>query len=204
MGLVSLGLAGCTVFGIRSGTEQPAYRVIATLGDRQQVEIREYGPRLAASVTVPGGEVAARSAGFRRLASYIFGANTGHGEIAMTAPVAQSSAKIAMTAPVAQSGDAAGWTISFYMPAHYTEATLPKPLDPGIRIHEVPATTDAVYRFTGIPGKAAVAQARGVLRGTLEGSGWVAAGPELDWFYDPPWTLPWLRRNEIAVPVARN
>jgi hypothetical protein len=188
------------VVGIRSGTEEPKYRVIDTLG---QVQIRQYAPRLAASVTVGGDEIAARGAGFRRLAGFIFGNNTASSEISMTAPVAQSAAKIAMTAPVAQTPNAAGWTISFYMPAQYTEATLPKPNDPGIKIVQVPAETDAVYRFSGIPGAAASAKARAILLRVLAGSAWQPVGDPFEWFYDPPWTIPWARRNEVAVAVVR-
>jgi hypothetical protein len=190
------------VVGIRSGTEEPKYSVVGHVG---QVEIREYGPRLAASVTVPGDEIAARSAGFRRLAGYIFGGNTAGTSISMTAPVAQSavSEKIAMTAPVAQTATPGGWVISFYMPAKYTLATLPKPRDPGIQIVELPAETDAVYRFSGIPGADAVARARAVLLNQLAGSDWRPVGAPFDWFYDPPWTIPWARRNEVAVPVTR-
>ncbi len=203
-----MALAGCSVFGIRSGTEAPAYKVIANAGP---VQIRQYGPRLAASVTVPGDEVSARSAGFRRLARYIFGANAEATAIPMTAPVVESrsapapaaSAKIAMTAPVAQSQAADGdWTITFYMPQKYSMETLPKPTQPGIQIHQLPGAIDAVYRFSGIPGIAAVDKARGVLLGALAGSEWAITGPPVTWFYDPPWTLPWCRRNEVAVPVA--
>lgn len=39
------------------------------------VEIRHYGPRLAAETTVEASEERARNEGFRRLARYIFGAN---------------------------------------------------------------------------------------------------------------------------------
>ncbi len=196
--LMALALSGCSVVGIRSGTEEPGYQSIARLGP---VEIRQYKPLLAASVMVPGDEISARAAGFRRLAKFIFGANTTASSISMTAPVAQSSASIAMTAPVAQSATSGGWVISFYMPSRYTEATLPKPLDPGIYIHEVPGSTQAVIRFSGIPTAAAVASARATLLRTLTGSAWNPAGPPTDWFYDPPWTLPFLRRNEVAVPV---
>jgi hypothetical protein len=90
----------------------------------------------------------ARYAGFKRLAAYIFGQN-----IAMTAPVAQAQS-IAMTAPVAQESAEGGWTVSFYMPAKYTLATLPKPVDPGVVIHEVPGLTYAVYRAPIGPWKA--------------------------------------------------
>jgi hypothetical protein len=197
--LLAIALTGCSVFGIRSGTPEPAYKIIAKSGP---VEIRQYAPRLAASVTIPGDEIAARSTGFRRLASFIFGGNTSKTSIEMTAPVAQASAKIAMTAPVAQTGGPAGWTITFYMPSNYTEATLPKPNDPGIDIHVVPAATYAVYRFSGIPGKDATAQAMSVLFANLKTGAWAPDGDPVDWFYDPPWTLPFARRNEVAVPVT--
>jgi hypothetical protein len=198
--LTAIALAGCSVVGIRAGTPEPAYKVIGAAG---VVQIREYAPRLAASVTVPGDEVAARSAGFRRLAGFIFGGNVSRTSIEMTAPVAQNAEKIAMTAPVAQSGGAAGWTITFYMPAKYSAATLPKPNDPGIFVHEVPGEIYGVYRYSGLWGKAAVHRAQEVLFANLKGSGWVAVGAPVDWFYDPPWTLPFARRNEVAVVVVR-
>ncbi len=191
----AIALAGCSVVGIRGGTEEPGYRVVASLG---AVQIRQYAPRLAASVTVPGDEISARSAGFRRLARFIFGANTADASIAMTAPVAQ---KIAMTAPVAQTAGPGGWTISFFMPAKYTLATLPKPVDSGIRIYEVPGATYAVVRFSGIPGVAPVAAATAKLFAQLQNSNWVPEGGAENWFYDPPWTLPFARRNEVAVTV---
>jgi hypothetical protein len=197
--LTALALAGCSVIGIRSGTPEPAYKVTGQIGP---VQIRQYAPRLAASVTIPGDEIAARSAGFRRLAGFIFGGNSSKTSIEMTAPVAQDSEKIAMTAPVAQSGGAAGWTITFYMPAPYTAETLPKPNDPDIIIHVVPAITYAVYRFSGIPGRAPVHQAHATLLAAVKNSAFTPTGEIVDWFYDPPWTLPFARRNEAAVPVA--
>jgi hypothetical protein len=194
-----LALAGCSVFGIRSGTPEPRYQLVASVG---QVQIRQYAPLLAASVTVQGDEISARSTGFRRLARYIFGANARGTEISMTAPVAQSSEKIAMTAPVAQVKNSTGsWTVTFYMPVEYTMATLPEPADPGILIHELPAETYAVLRFSGVPGTAPVARAQAALLQALSRSAWAAAGDPVAWFYDPPWTLPWARRNEAAVPV---
>jgi hypothetical protein len=198
---MGLFLAGCSVFGIRSGTPEPAYQVIGQAG---AAEIRVYAPRLAASVTIGGDEIDARAAGFRRLAGFIFGGNTSRAKIEMTAPVAQqsASAKIEMTAPVAQTKSAGGWTITFYMPANYTAATLPKPKDPGIDIHEVPGETVAVLRYSGIPGKTAVAAAHDRLMAALRGSPWHVTGVPVDYFYDPPWTLPWARRNEVSVPVA--
>jgi hypothetical protein len=200
----SLVLGGCTVFGIRSGTPQPAYTVTGHIG---ALELRRYGPRLAADVTVPGSEIDARSAGFRTLAGYIFGANTkqggGSGTIEMTAPVEQARGeKVAMTAPVAQErAGKDGWTVRFFLPAAMTLATAPRPRDPAIHLVEVPPAEMAVLRFSGIPGKEAVATERARLLAAIEASAWKAVGEPVAWFYDPPWTLPWLRRNEVAVPV---
>lgn len=198
--LLALALAGCSVFGIRSGTEEPKYQVTAKTG---AIEIRTYGPRLAASVTVPGDEIAARSTGFGILARYIFGGNKAKASIAMTAPVVQASAKIAMTAPVVQAKDASGaWVIMFYMPSSYTLATLPVPNDPRVMLSEQPAVRQAAYRYAGIPGRNATARAHAALLAGLQSSAWVPQGDVVDWFYDPPWTLPWARRNEAVVQVT--
>ena len=60
------------IFGIRIGTEEPHYLATPVSG---RIEMRRYGPRIAAETTVAADEDRARSIGFRRLASYIFGAN---------------------------------------------------------------------------------------------------------------------------------
>ena len=101
--LGSAALAGCSVFGIRSGYEQPPYEVIADLDGG--LEIRSYGPRLAAETTVRGEDRdRAQSEAFGVLAGFIFGGNRENKEVAMTAPVEveAASAKIAMTVPVNQ------------------------------------------------------------------------------------------------------
>jgi hypothetical protein len=190
------------VVGIRSGTEEPKYALITVTNGLQ---IRQYAPRLAASVTIKGDEITARSQGFRKIAGFIFGANQSKSAIAMTAPVAQqaSSAKIAMTAPVTQTQTSPGsWTVTFFMPAKYTAATLPKPTDPNIEIIEVPAQTYAVYQYSGIPGRDATQAAHTALMSKLQATNYTPEGDIIDWFYDPPWTIPPLRRNEAAIAVT--
>ncbi len=195
--LGSLLLSACSVFGVRGGTEEPRHRVAERLGN---VEIRRYAPRLAAETSVAGDAASARGEGFRRLAGYIFGGNQGRTRIDMTAPVAQSSERIAMTAPVAQAPDAGGWVIRFFLPASLADA--PRPNDDRVRIVPVGAETMAVLRFGGVATDAAIASQRATLLATLAGTQWHPAGDPVTWFYDPPWTLPPLRRNEVAVPVA--
>ena len=190
-------LGACSVVGVRSGTEEPAYE---TLGTEAGIEIRRYAARLAAETTVEAAEMAARSEGFSRLAGYIFGGNAGASRIAMTAPVAQAGTRIAMTAPVAQASGAESQVIRFFLPAALRDPPVPK--DARVRIVEVPGETVAIYRFTGSIAPEAIAAARAHLLATLPATTWVAAGEPVTWFYDPPWTIPALRRNEIAVPVA--
>ena len=198
--LTGASLAACSVIGIRE-TEEPRYRVIDRAG---AFEVREYGPRIAAETSVPGGEMGARSTGFRRLAGYIFGDNRPRAKIAMTAPVAQEKETIAMTAPVVQSGGGAGpWTIRFFMPAKYTMATLPEPTNPAVRLVEVPGETVAVLRYAGSTAPETVAAKQDELMQALRTGAWQPVGAPVTWFYDPPWTLPPFRRTEAVVVVSR-
>jgi effector-binding domain-containing protein len=196
-----------SIVGIRVGTEEPAHTT-ERITDR--VELRHYGPRIAAETTVAADEDAARSEGFRRLAGYIFGRNHREDSIAMTAPVAQTAErsggqKIAMTAPVAQAAEATdvgeGWVIKFFMPSECTMETLPKPDDDRVRLTEIPAETVAALRFSGDRSPAAVANYSSRLLDTLRDNGIETTGDVAAWFYDPPWTLPFRRRNEVVVPV---
>lgn len=179
--------AAGTVVGYRHGTKEPDYSVEKLSRD---VEIRRYGARVAAETTVTAGEEAARNAGFRRLARYIFGGNRVHEKIAMTAPVAQEAA-----------GERR-WVIRFFMPADKTLESLPEPDDGDVRLVAVPPEMVAVHRFTGSRSRRAIAAHTAELMTTLRETGFEAVDTPEAWFYDPPWTVPALRRNEIAVPVA--
>ena len=208
--------------GIRAGTEQPPYEVVGRIGD---AEIRRYAPQIAAETVVEGPVETARNEGFRRVAGYIFGDNTAKASVAMTAPVVQGreaaggSQSIAMTAPVVQAragrsesiamtapvvqqpAGGESWSIQFIMPSKYTMATLPQPNDPRVRLVEIPARTFAVVRFSGLGKADAVARHEKALDAALAGSAWRASGEPVTWYYDPPWTVPFLRRNEVARPV---
>ena len=192
-----------SIVGIRVGTEEPHYiSTPVTAG----VEVRRYGPRIAAETTVSADEDRARNVGFRRLANYIFGANHRDEAISMTAPVAQQSDRrgddIAMTAPVAQTRAADDrWTIRFFMPSKWTMETLPTPDDDKVRLVSVPGESVAVLRFSGDRSPGAVAARTEELVEVLRDSGIEPTGEPVAWFYDPPWTLPFRRRNEIAIPV---
>lgn len=205
--LVAVGAAlmttACSTVGVRSGTEEPAYQSVATVG---AIDIRLYGERIAAQTVVTGNSDTARNQGFRRLAGYIFGGNAQRASIAMTAPVSQAgtggSQTIAMTAPVAQTPSGVDrWTVQFFMPAAYALDELPIPNDPTVELVVVPAETYAVVRFSGVGSVRAVETHKAQLLAGLAGSGWTVRGEPVVWFYDPPWTLPPMRRNEVAVRV---
>ncbi len=192
------------VVGVRVGIEEPGYTVKPLIDG---VEIRRYGPRIAAETTVTATEEAARNAGFRRLAGYIFGGNHQNRRIAMTAPVAEqvdrrTGQRIAMTAPVAQtSRGEEGWLIRFHMPAEWTMDTLPAPDDERIRLVRLPAESVAVLRFSGDRRPGAVAKRTEQLLETLRATGFAPVGEPTTWLYDPPWTIPFRRRNEVAIAI---
>jgi hypothetical protein len=198
-------LAGCSVFGVRSGYEQPPYDVIDQIAGG--VEVRRYGPRLAAETSVAAADAdSGQDAAFRILAAYIFGANRSQDEIAMTAPVEVQarSEKISMTVPVeaAAAGDGR-CVMRFFLPARFSLATAPQPTDPRVRLVAVAAETIAVRRFTGAARAEQVEAERQKLLQALEASSWRPASIPVALFYDPPWTIPLLRRNEVAVAIER-
>lgn len=192
--------AGGSIVGIRGFTEEPAHTTELRVDG---IEIRRYEARIAAVTTVVADEESARRIGFKRLAGYIFGGNHSGGAPAIVQQSRGGSGeKIAMTAPVAQQTNPDGqWVIRFFMPADKARASLPEPDDSAVSLITVPAETVAVRRFTGSTApKAVAAQAAELLR-TLGDQGWKAVDSPAAWFYDPPWTLPFLRRNEVSVAV---
>jgi hypothetical protein len=201
VGLVLTGLG--SVFGVRT-EEQPRYELLVK--DRDY-EIRAYAPYMVATTAMTGSRSEGSNEAFRVLAGYIFGKNQRQESMSMTAPVVSKPASeaIEMTAPVVLTPGEQGWSMSFVLPAKYTRETLPLPLDPRIVIRDVPAEMLAVARFTGVAGQDEVQAQQRLLRDWLDGhadayeaeAGYRFAG------YDPPFTLPLLRRNEVMIPVKR-
>lgn len=198
--IIGIALVGGILAGpIMSDVETPEYGLIESLGD---IETRQYEPMIIAEVRTEGGREEAIRDGFRLLADYIFGNNTVRQDIATTAPMQQKeSAEIAMTAPVQQRAAGGAWQVSFVMPSEYTLATLPEPKDERIAIKEVPSKKLAVIVFSGTHSDENVKEHEKRLMDYVEAAGMPVSGPPKYAFYNPPWTLPVMRRNEVMVEI---
>lgn len=202
--LLPLYLAGCSVVGIRSDIEQPPYEVVASLSD--DIEIRQYAERIAVEATVTADDPDdARNAAFRLLFDYISGANRAQAEIAMTVPVesTRASQQIEMTAPVeSQTGATGTMTMRFFLPSRFTPESAPKPTDDRVRLVLMPEQRFAVLTFSGPRNQQVVSARAEQLRAALKARDRSPGTSASAFFYDPPWTLPWFRRNEVAIDVT--
>lgn len=179
-------------------TPEPTYTV---LQKDNNIEIRQYPPIIVAEVKVSGERYAAINQGFRMLADYIFGNNKGSDKIAMTAPVIQQPAAIPMTAPVTQEKDGNLWRIRFVMPETYTLDTLPKPNNKDVSLIKIPGKTYAVIQFTGFNSSSNLNQHEAELKAFAKAHQLKQMGEPIYAFYNPPWILPFLRRNEIMIEI---
>ena len=177
----------------------PKYSVVSK---NSEYEIRAYEPYVIAETPRTSQQ---GSSGFGELFRYISGSNTGQSKLAMTAPVLKSSAaagqQLAMTAPVLIKSEPAGATISFVMPPGSRLAELPRPMSSKITLREIPGHRAAVVRFSGSAGSDAVRRRTGRLLGALERDGVLILSAPTTALYNPPWTPPFMRRNEIQVGI---
>ena len=210
--VVGLFVGACSVFGGKAA-EEPQHKIVLADGD---IEVRAYQPYAVAWTTAQGPFDEAVRTGFRRLFEYITGANTSASDIEMTAPVLTEPKSLETGAIVAapQSGengnapttlagdDIDGWSIGFVLPAGYTAATAPVPTSADINVSDVAARCVASIGFSGNLGNEAGEEQRRTLSRWIEARGldhrqnWQLAG------YNPPWTIPMLRRNEVLVTLA--
>ena len=191
------------VFGIRL-YEEPRYEVIDRIADH--VEIRRYGPRIAAQVTVPATGEAGRSEAFQLLFAYISGANrtaaSASDRIAMTVPVeVHDREQVAMSVPVQTSEMNGLVRMRFFLPAQFNLENAPTPANDRVKLVMAPAETIATLRYSGSGSDHAKRQ--GDLAAALAASPWRMSGDAYSLNYDAPFTLPFLRRNEAAAAVEK-
>lgn len=182
------GIASLLIGGQTMAIERPQFTVLDRFGD---IEIRQYAPYIVAETIVDDGYGfgSAGNEAFRRLAGYIFGNN-------------RDDHKIAMTAPVNQSSNAEGWRVTFIMPSEYHLETLPEPLDARVELRQVPGRIVAALSYSGGWGEQKYGRHEARLLAALEQAGLEAAGEPEFARYNAPFMPPFLRRNEVLVPLA--
>lgn len=200
LGGLVLGWMGVSAMTER-GVKEPAYRL-----EKQAdgYELRRYPPYLVAEVAFPAGETDPLGKGFRLLFDYIAGANLGRRKLEMTAPVLEErggGVKIPMTKPVLQERAGEGSRVAFVLPEGLSLESAPQPEDSRVRLRQVPARRMAVLRFSGYADEGKFADRRRQLLDRLARDGLQPAGAMLRAYYNPPWTPPFMRRNEVLVEI---
>ena len=178
---------------LMSRVEQPLFTVEISDGP---FEVRTYPAMVIAQVRTSGERKAAISDGFKMIAGYIFGANAGRQKIEMTAPVMQERTAIEDRAAEAD------WYVRFVMPRQWSLATLPKPTDARVKLETQPAATFAAIRFSGWAGPHSIETETRHLSAFIAKRNLQPVGTPIYAFFNPPWTLPFWRRNEIMIEVS--
>ena len=181
---LAVALSGCSVFGVQNVSE-PAYTVELEDG---AIEIRRYTDILIAETKVKAGYEDMGKEGFRRLSGYIFGKN-------------EREQEISMTAPVLQEGGGEEWSMSFVMPESVTEANAPIPNDEQVNLIKVPGKRVAVLKYRGSVTEEIISQKGNELLAWLDSQGYRPTSEIRSARYDPPWTIPALRRNEVHIDI---
>ena len=179
---VGLLVAGC--FTSRAGYASAPYTVRSTDGS---FEIRDY-PSLQVAVTTTSSDGADN--GFGRLFGYITGGNADSGKISMTTPVLMLQGKPR--------------EMAFVLPESYRTNRPPTPSDSSVEIRELPPSRFAVYRFSGGRRADRELQARQELESWLKKVKMESQGEPIFGYFDPPWTPPFLRRNEVMLSLKPN
>ncbi|MEJ2492594.1 MAG: heme-binding protein [Desulfuromonadales bacterium] len=181
--------------------EEPKYQVIEIFAD---FELRQYEPYVVAETFVTGEFSDVGSPAFRRLFAYISEDDRPQGKIAMTTPVIQQPAS-----PVAASGnqedsdskEAKSYRFAFVMPEDYTLESLPLPENTAVTLREVPARLMAVRRYSGTWSEARYRQNEKRLLDAIRAQGLDRVGEPLFARYNAPFSLWFLRRNEVLVEI---
>lgn len=195
--------------GIRVN-EEPAYQI---LKEDKEFEIRRYPNQILAKVTIR--EVCFeefREVAFKKLAVFMFGGNTYKENIGMTSPVLEAQAEIEKkTAEVPMTSvslkDQNGsqeWTMSFILPTKYNMQNVPKPLDEDVVLEEVNGYDVATTRYNGKNSLERINEHE------VQLNQWLKTQPQVEKIgkffaaqYDAAFVVPFLKRNEVQVKVAR-
>lgn len=200
-------LSGCSIVGYNHDTESAKYTV---LKKDKSIEVRSYPELIVVKTTEPITENLFTDQGkaFKRLFDYISGDNTANAKISMTTPVlldeSNRGKQIKMTSPVFldASSDQKSMSMSFVLPSEYTLETAPIPKNPDIQVIALPAKTVGVITFNGLLREENVKKNEDILEKWIDSKGYQKTGPATYAGYNPPWTIPFFRRNEVIIPLT--
>jgi SOUL heme-binding protein len=171
-----LAIAGCRTS--RSGYKSAPYTVVRSDGD---FELRDYPTLKVVETAMKDG---GSGGSFNRLFRFITGGN-------------DAGQKIAMTTPVFMAGGES--TMAFVMPEDLGK--VPQPTDGSVTVREMPAGRFAVLRFSGVRSSESEAEHLARLKEWVAAQGLRASAAPVFGYFDPPWTPPLLRRNEVMLRI---
>ena len=176
-------IVGCRTS--RQGYRSAPYAVVRTDG---KFEVRDYPALTVAETTMSG---AGSGGSFNRLFGFITGRNA-------------NNQKIAMTTPVFMSGSDESDTMAFVMPAGLDAGKAPQPEDGKVTVKELPAGRFAVLRYSGERSREQEAKTLAELKSWMSAQGLSALSKPVYGYFDPPWTPPFMRRNEVMLRTSLN
>jgi hypothetical protein len=208
------------IFG-KIDVAEPAFKtVLSRAGCTVPYDVRSYGKRFAIETewTSTGKSNKEMDSSFYALAKYIgvIGQpqNEGTVSIAMTAPVVMEMGKgqkIAMTAPVVMKDSAASQKrMQFILPCEFDDMSkIPKPTNPAVTVKELNPAIGAVHKFSGVFNEKIMMEKAKALGSQLREDGITGKMSDEEvlerfqfWGYNPPFTIPFLRRNEVWIELT--
>jgi len=197
--LVSLLLSGCSILGQRYGEEA----LYATLFKDGNYEIRLYEPLIIAQVAAEGGYLRATRSGYQRLTDYVSGNNLTQQSVDVNPPqlVSRTKPKTELTMPYYEEYLDGVWLTSVALPERYTPAILPKPVDESITFKALPRMRVAVITFSGYRSERLITNKANQLLQWMNQEKLTSASPARSAIFDPPLTIPGLRRHEIHISI---
>jgi hypothetical protein len=179
-------LPGCAVLG-ESNVEIAPYTV---LHEENNFQLRHYERLVLVTTSMQHGMEEQRSP-FYKLFNYISGNNDAEQDIPMTSPVFMDKDGDATTA------------MSFVLPIDMLLENAPRPQDPSVKLEELIDYTVATITFSGLLREENINKHQALLNTWINTQGYTITGPIKAAGYNPPFTIPALRRNEILIPVKK-
>lgn len=183
--IMTMVLNNCSIFG-DSGVEIAPYKV---LKKEDHFDIRYYDELIL--VTTNMTKEGERNSAFKELFNYISGENTKSQKISMTAPVFLDPQQNEIQ------------TMSFVLPVDISYKNAPKPQNSNLKLHKITNYTVATITFNGRLSENNIQKHRVLLEDWIKNNKFEINGPVKVAGYNPPFTIPSFRRNEILIPIKK-